>query len=56
LLALPLVLLTGCGQAISGDGLNDYDPAMREQNDTRWNDYQDEQQGIEDNYKAADGN
>ncbi len=52
---MPLVLLTGCGQAISGDGLNDYDPAMREQEDSRWENYQDEQQGIEDNEREADG-
>lgn len=40
---------------VSGDGLNDYDPDMREQNDTRWEDYQSEQQGIEDNEREVDG-
>lgn len=58
LLLLPfLPLLAGCGQVVTGDGLNDYDPSMREQDrDTRWSDYKSEQQGIEDNYREADGN
>ena len=65
LAALPLLLLSGCRTPVSqvespSGGVNDYDPTAfaesRQGDADQYQDYKDEQEALDENYREADGN